>query len=368
MSTGEESMNTMQSRSARRRSACPRALHRPPPQPAEARKTRSSCSHSTGGHRLRSRSTLLVGCALRQSRSAPQPRRRRRRRRRPTAPDRCPSTCRRSGISASMRVRSARTRRPRRWRRAIPRLPRRCSCVSSAADGGTIPEPGGALSRARRPRRRVPEFQPRDRAESARRARPTKAWRASGATGGCRSSRSATPIAPPTTRRSRRRPGTPTARSCRRSATTTTRARPTRRQPARAAGGVRRQQSVLSRVRRRATRRRPSTTCRTALALDPTLTAARNNLALAFAAPGASICARTQFVDAGDRASGALQHRHRLSRGRRRPQRAGRVRRGQQGAADVQRLRANARDRSARRCSASRRQRAATPATGSARQ
>ena len=44
-------------------------------------------------------------------------------------------------------------------------------------------------------------------------------------------------------------------------------------------------------------------TCRKAIELDPTMTAARNNLALAFAAAGRIDLARTEFVNAGDRAS-----------------------------------------------------------------
>ena len=44
--------------------------------------------------------------------------------------------------------------------------------------------------------------------------------------------------------------------------------------------------------------------CNAALELDPSLGAARNNLALAFAASGRMDLARTQFLDAGDRASG----------------------------------------------------------------
>ena len=44
--------------------------------------------------------------------------------------------------------------------------------------------------------------------------------------------------------------------------------------------------------------------CTAALRLDPSLLAARNNLALAFAASGRMDLARTQFLDAGDRASG----------------------------------------------------------------
>ena len=44
-------------------------------------------------------------------------------------------------------------------------------------------------------------------------------------------------------------------------------------------------------------------TCRQALELDPAMTAARNNLALAFAAAGSIDRARTEFLDAGDRAS-----------------------------------------------------------------
>ena len=44
-------------------------------------------------------------------------------------------------------------------------------------------------------------------------------------------------------------------------------------------------------------------TCRKALEIDPTMTAARNNLALAFAATGRIDLARAEFVDAGDRAS-----------------------------------------------------------------
>ncbi|HXW05673.1 MAG TPA: tetratricopeptide repeat protein [Vicinamibacterales bacterium] len=44
--------------------------------------------------------------------------------------------------------------------------------------------------------------------------------------------------------------------------------------------------------------------CQTAVALDPTLAAARNNLGLAFAAAGRMDLARTQFLDAGDRAAG----------------------------------------------------------------
>lgn len=45
-------------------------------------------------------------------------------------------------------------------------------------------------------------------------------------------------------------------------------------------------------------------TCNAALRLDPSLAAARNNLALAFAASGRMDLARTQFLDAADRASG----------------------------------------------------------------
>ena len=44
-------------------------------------------------------------------------------------------------------------------------------------------------------------------------------------------------------------------------------------------------------------------TCRKALEIDPTMTAARNNLGLAFAATGRIDLARAEFVDAGDRAS-----------------------------------------------------------------
>ena len=44
-------------------------------------------------------------------------------------------------------------------------------------------------------------------------------------------------------------------------------------------------------------------TCRKALDLDPTMTTARNNLALAFAATGRMDLARAEFVEAGDRAS-----------------------------------------------------------------
>ena len=44
-------------------------------------------------------------------------------------------------------------------------------------------------------------------------------------------------------------------------------------------------------------------TCRQALELDPTMTTARNNLAIAFAATGRIDLARAEFVDAGDRAS-----------------------------------------------------------------
>jgi tetratricopeptide (TPR) repeat protein len=44
--------------------------------------------------------------------------------------------------------------------------------------------------------------------------------------------------------------------------------------------------------------------CTAALRLDPSLAAARNNLALAFAGSGRMDLARTQFLDAGDRASG----------------------------------------------------------------
>lgn len=44
--------------------------------------------------------------------------------------------------------------------------------------------------------------------------------------------------------------------------------------------------------------------CHAALKLDPSLAAARNNLALAFAASGRMDLARTQFLDAGDRAGG----------------------------------------------------------------
>jgi Flp pilus assembly protein TadD len=45
-------------------------------------------------------------------------------------------------------------------------------------------------------------------------------------------------------------------------------------------------------------------TCKTAITLDPSLAAARNNLALAYAAAGRMDLARTQFLDAGDYASG----------------------------------------------------------------
>ena len=45
-------------------------------------------------------------------------------------------------------------------------------------------------------------------------------------------------------------------------------------------------------------------TCRKALEIDPSMPAARNNLALAFAASGRIDLARTEFVEAGDRASG----------------------------------------------------------------
>ncbi len=72
-----------------------------------------------------------------------------------------------------------------------------------------------------------------------------------------------------------------------------------------------------------------------ALELDPTMTAARNNLALALAASGRIDLARTQFVRGRRPVERALQHRHRLSRCRRFRQRVARVRRGQQGASDV---------------------------------
>jgi len=45
-------------------------------------------------------------------------------------------------------------------------------------------------------------------------------------------------------------------------------------------------------------------TCRKALAIDPSMPAARNNLALAFAASGRLDLARNQFLEAKDRASG----------------------------------------------------------------
>lgn len=45
-------------------------------------------------------------------------------------------------------------------------------------------------------------------------------------------------------------------------------------------------------------------TCTRALRIDPTMTTARNNLALAFAASGRVDLARAHFLDAGDRASG----------------------------------------------------------------
>ena len=45
-------------------------------------------------------------------------------------------------------------------------------------------------------------------------------------------------------------------------------------------------------------------TCKAALGLEPSLAAARNNLALAYAAAGRMDLARTQFLDAGDYASG----------------------------------------------------------------
>ena len=44
--------------------------------------------------------------------------------------------------------------------------------------------------------------------------------------------------------------------------------------------------------------------CTAALRLDPALSAARNNLGLAFAASGRLDLARAQFLDAGDHASG----------------------------------------------------------------
>jgi tetratricopeptide (TPR) repeat protein len=46
------------------------------------------------------------------------------------------------------------------------------------------------------------------------------------------------------------------------------------------------------------------TTCRSALAVDPGFTAARNNLALAHAAAGRLDLAQTEFMDAGDEALG----------------------------------------------------------------
>lgn len=49
---------------------------------------------------------------------------------------------------------------------------------------------------------------------------------------------------------------------------------------------------------------RAVTTCRSALAVDPGFTAARNNLALAHAAAGRLDLARTEFMDAGDEALG----------------------------------------------------------------
>ena len=45
-------------------------------------------------------------------------------------------------------------------------------------------------------------------------------------------------------------------------------------------------------------------TCRKAITMDPTLAAAKNNLALAYAAAGRPDLARTHFLDAGDPASG----------------------------------------------------------------
>ena len=99
--------------------------------------------------------------------------------------------------------RSTRTRRSRRWRRGIPRL-LRSSCSSRAADGGTVPEPGRALSRAWRARCRVSELQSRDRAESARRRGVRRAGAGVARLGPSRTSRSAMPIAPSTTRHSRR--------------------------------------------------------------------------------------------------------------------------------------------------------------------
>ena len=44
--------------------------------------------------------------------------------------------------------------------------------------------------------------------------------------------------------------------------------------------------------------------CRRALALDPTLTAARNNLALAYAASGHMDLAQAEFIDANDAGRG----------------------------------------------------------------
>ena len=66
------------------------------------------------------------------------------------------------------------------------------------------------------------------------------------------------------------------------------------------------------------------------------LTAARNNLALAFAAPGRMDLARTQFLDAGDRASGLYNTGIAYLASGDAPERAGGVRRGQQGPPDLQ--------------------------------
>ena len=110
-------------------------------------------------------------------------------------------------------------------------------------------------------------------------------------------------IAPSITRRSRRPLETPTARSCRRSASydharaayeAASRLEP---QAAYAVNNL----CYLAFVEGRLDT--AIETCRKALEIDPTMTAARNNLALAFAATGRIDLARAEFVDAGDRAS-----------------------------------------------------------------
>ena len=165
---------------------------------------------------------------------------------------------------------------------------------------------GGAVSAARRSRRRLYASQPRRRlrarAIAAAHERLARIWRDWGlpALGARRRLSGATYFAPQSASRCEHaRHG-----ARRRSASMTRRAR---RYDARAAldrtRRMRAEQSVLSRVADGPARRGAHRDCRGALDVDPSMAAARNNLALAFAASGDLELPRTEFVAAGDRAS-----------------------------------------------------------------